>query len=97
MSSNTKVGLTLVVAIVLIGIAAYVYTPQESAIDSELGNSAEQTTTTTTTTTGSNATPSDTTDSALLKDSAAIDAQMSALDKDNTSMAQSDQAVTQSY
>jgi uncharacterized protein HemX len=85
MSTTAKAIIVLVILIILGGVY-YWY------VQSQAGTPTSATSATT-------ATPAspDTSDGALVQDTAAIDAQMTNLNADNTSMNASDQPVTQSY
>lgn len=91
MSSNSKVGASLVVAIVLVGIAAYVFTPRSTSTDMQAAVTETQE--------AGQTSGSATSDDALAQDSSALDAQIAGVDSANAHMNQSfsDQAGAQSY
>lgn len=95
MSSNTKIGLTLIVAVLLVAVAAYLYRPDTS--DSGSTTTEESQTSQTQSAAAQPAATADTSDDAIVQGSGEVDAQVTALTKDNANMNQSDQPVAQSY
>jgi len=91
MSSTAKVVWVIVILAIIAG-AYYWYTQSQG------GTMAPMQMATTSPMTGtSSASNSDTSNAALVQDTAAIDSQMSGLNSDNTNMNSSDQPVSQSY
>ena len=95
---SSKMILGILVAVIAIATGAYYWhsssQPDSTATTADSASSADATPGNT----GTSATASsDKSDAALVKDSAAIDTQLSGLSADNASMNQSDQAGAQSY